>query len=213
MSEYHFRLFSQCIADLADNVKRVEDFYRGGILTSYLLEKAARDTSVAIRKVLIDHGGQLFKKCVNGPKLHPLKKPNRSLGEEHLDESFDSMRIYFTTGSSDVPRSFEAPGYTHRTVVKSLYGLRRVGAKKYRFDDLFDRSGLPLKFGRWMNVEVLQVGEEKIKASQPTLVAIMVTAYAGTDGAERAKNVGARHVLRKPVDFDKLLGLIAEVAQ
>jgi len=36
-----------------------------------------------------------------------------------------------------------------------------------------------------------------------------VTAYAGSDGAERALDAGARNVLRKPVDIDDLLKMIA----
>jgi len=53
---------------------------------------------------------------------------------------------------------------------------------------------------------------EKIKRLQPALVAIMVTAYAGSDGVDRAKRAGTWQVLRKPVDFEKLLGLIQQAA-
>ncbi len=49
---------------------------------------------------------------------------------------------------------------------------------------------------------------EEIKAIQPSLVAIMITAYAGNDGVQRARNAGTRHVLRKPVDVSQLLSLI-----
>ncbi len=53
---------------------------------------------------------------------------------------------------------------------------------------------------------------ERIKKLQPSLVAILVTAYAGSDGVERAKCAGALHVLRKPIDIDELLRLIQEAA-
>ncbi len=49
---------------------------------------------------------------------------------------------------------------------------------------------------------------EQIKQMQPSLVAIMVTAYAGSDGVQRAKDAGTWHVMRKPVDIGDLLGLI-----
>jgi DNA-binding NtrC family response regulator len=52
----------------------------------------------------------------------------------------------------------------------------------------------------------------EIKQVQPSLVAIMITAYAGSDGVQRAKDAGTWHVLRKPVDFDQLLPLIEQAA-
>lgn len=53
----------------------------------------------------------------------------------------------------------------------------------------------------------------EIKKVQPSLIAIMVTAYAGSDGVQRAKDAGTWHVLRKPVDFEQLLSLIDEGAK
>ncbi|MEM7314239.1 MAG: response regulator [Planctomycetota bacterium] len=53
---------------------------------------------------------------------------------------------------------------------------------------------------------------EQIKKVQPSLVAIMITAYAGSDGVDRARNAGTWHVLRKPVDFEQLLDLIQQAA-
>lgn len=54
---------------------------------------------------------------------------------------------------------------------------------------------------------------KEIKALQPHVVAIMVTAYAGSDGVERAKNAGTWRVLRKPVDIAQLMSLVSEAAQ
>lgn len=54
---------------------------------------------------------------------------------------------------------------------------------------------------------------EKIREIQPSLVAIMVTAYAGSDGVQRARDAGTWQVLRKPVDLPQLLGLIKEATQ
>lgn len=53
---------------------------------------------------------------------------------------------------------------------------------------------------------------EQIKELQPTVVGIMLTAYAGSDGLDRAIRAGTWQVLRKPIDFEKLLGLIQLVA-
>ncbi len=47
---------------------------------------------------------------------------------------------------------------------------------------------------------------------RPAIAAIMVTAYAQGDGAQRARDGGVLHVLRKPVDLGELLPLIRSVS-
>ncbi len=51
---------------------------------------------------------------------------------------------------------------------------------------------------------------EKILEYNPKLRAIMITAYAGDDGVQRAVDAGTWKVLRKPVDIQQLLGVIGE---
>jgi len=50
----------------------------------------------------------------------------------------------------------------------------------------------------------------RIRQLRAGTVGIIVTAYAGTDTAERALAAGAWQVLAKPVDFSRLLGLVGE---
>jgi CheY-like chemotaxis protein len=47
---------------------------------------------------------------------------------------------------------------------------------------------------------------------RPEIVAIMVTAYAHGDGAQRARDSGIQQVLRKPVDLKELLPLVEQVS-
>lgn len=54
---------------------------------------------------------------------------------------------------------------------------------------------------------------KNIKRMRPETVAIMVTAYAGDDGIERARDAGTWRVLRKPVRMDELLQLVDKAAQ
>ena len=49
----------------------------------------------------------------------------------------------------------------------------------------------------------------KLKHVQPSLVAIMITAFAGTDGVEQAMKAGTWLVLKKPVNVNELLQHIA----
>jgi len=51
---------------------------------------------------------------------------------------------------------------------------------------------------------------EKIRKLHPKLRAIMITAYAGDDGVQRAVEAGTWKVLRKPVDIELLLSMIRE---
>lgn len=51
----------------------------------------------------------------------------------------------------------------------------------------------------------------QIRVLRPEIVAIMITAYAGSDGAQQALDAGTWKVLRKPVDFPELLSMIDKV--
>ena len=53
----------------------------------------------------------------------------------------------------------------------------------------------------------------RIRQIRPEIVAIMITAYAGSDGAQQALDAGTWKVLRKPVDFRELLSMIDRVVQ
>ncbi len=53
----------------------------------------------------------------------------------------------------------------------------------------------------------------EIKRLRPEIVAIMVTAYAGSTGAQRALAAGTWKVLRKPVDIRSLVSLVEQVAE
>lgn len=53
---------------------------------------------------------------------------------------------------------------------------------------------------------------KQMKQIQPCLVAVMVTAYAGSDGVQQAIDAGTWRVLRKPVDPRELLSLLSEAS-
>lgn len=70
----------------------------------------------------------------------------------------------------------------------------------------FDLCLLDFKMPGIDGVELYQ----KITALNPKLRAIMITAYAGDDGVQRAIEAGTWKVLRKPVDIEQLLRTIRE---
>jgi len=51
----------------------------------------------------------------------------------------------------------------------------------------------------------------EIKKLRPVIVAIMVTAYAGSGGADKAREAGTWKILRKPVDAARLLPLVEQI--
>ncbi len=53
---------------------------------------------------------------------------------------------------------------------------------------------------------------EQMKKMQPCLVAMMVTAFAGADGVQRALDAGTWKVLRKPIDPHELLTSLGNAA-
>ncbi|MCA9135333.1 MAG: response regulator [Planctomycetales bacterium] len=52
----------------------------------------------------------------------------------------------------------------------------------------------------------------EIKKLQPAVAAIMITAWAGSDGAQQARDAGTWDVLRKPVDIPTLLNRLSHAA-
>lgn len=70
----------------------------------------------------------------------------------------------------------------------------------------FDLCLVDFKMPGMDGVELLK----RIHAKQPRVPAIMITAYAGEDGGQRALDAGTISVLQKPVDVRALLGLITQ---
>lgn len=50
----------------------------------------------------------------------------------------------------------------------------------------------------------------EIKKIRPETNAVMITAYAGKDGAQAARDAGAMRILSKPVEMQELINLVSE---
>ena len=199
VDRFVFERFAECMADIAEHVRLINEMcVQGQLNTHSFINRGARDISVAIRKVMLDGNGYLFKECVE-PLLHPLKdpkgRPRKGLSGDVLVERLGGMAIEYTEGESQEQRTFRAPAYEHRTVVNPLYGLRRVGKEQYQLDDLFDLSGQPLKFSRWNQTKVLQV-EDAVLTSE-RILQLLVT----YEGAHVKTNELIRNNASTPVDI------------
>jgi DNA-binding NtrC family response regulator len=54
---------------------------------------------------------------------------------------------------------------------------------------------------------------KQLRPIQPQMVAIMITAYAGSEGAQAARDAGTWRVLRKPVDVGALIPLLDKACE
>ena len=97
-------------------------------------------------------------------------------------------------------------GYETETACDGQVALEKFGTDCSRDECRFDVCLLDFKMPGMDGVELLQEIQEK----NPNLRAIMITAYAGEDGVERAIAAGSWKVMRKPVDIAALLGVIGE---
>ena len=169
VGSYTFERFVECVADIAEAVKLVDEESKQRQLQTHTLNRACRNVSVAVRKLMLDGNGFLFKENVE-PLIHPLKDPRRrpkkGLRPDVLVETIGGMSIHYIVGESEEERTFSAPGYEHRTVVNPLHGLLRTGKEEYRLDDPFDWGAQPMKFSRWMNTKVLQVDDAVLSAER-----------------------------------------------
>lgn len=134
IDSYTFEKFVECVADIAEAMKLIDEEFRQGQLQTHSFNRACRNVSVAFRKLMLDRNGYLFKENVE-PLLHPMKDPKRrpkkGLSPDVLVENIGGMTIRCTVGESEEERTSSAPGYEHRTVVNPLHGLLRTGKKQY----------------------------------------------------------------------------------
>ena len=95
-------------------------------------------------------------------------------------------------------------GFEIETASDCFDALKRLG--EITEDDAFDLCLLDFKMPGMDGVELLN----RIRVKHPEMRAIMITAFAGDDGVQRALEAGTQKVLRKPVDVGLLLGTINE---
>lgn len=95
-------------------------------------------------------------------------------------------------------------GYETETACDGSIALKKFDTSQEV--ESFDLCLLDFKMPGMDGVQLL----EQIHTKSPELRAIMITAYAGTDGIKRALEAGTWKVLKKPVDIQKLLGMISD---
>jgi len=98
-------------------------------------------------------------------------------------------------------------GYLIDTAPNGEVALAKIAANCSSRCD-FDICLLDFKMPGMDGVELL----ERIRTECPNVHAIMITAFAGDDGIQKAIDAGTWKVMKKPVDIPRLLGLIDEVS-
>lgn len=97
-------------------------------------------------------------------------------------------------------------GYETDTAPDGLTALQKIEHDHAAAGRCFDLCLLDFKMPGMDGAELYQ----RIRQVAPSLRAIMITAYAGKDGVQRATAAGTWKVLQKPVDVRSLLGLIGD---
>ena len=97
-------------------------------------------------------------------------------------------------------------GYQTATAESGEVALQMVEQESLGEECSFDLCLLDFKMPGIDGVELYT----RIQDLDPRLRAILITAYTGDDGMQRAAAAGTWRVLRKPVDIKELLGMINE---
>ena len=117
-----------------------------------------------------------------------------------------NARVLIVDDDSDIRTNFcdilQDLGYAARTAgdgVEAIDWVRR---------ELFDVVLLDYKMPGMDGASLYK----EIKKVQPAIAAIMITAWAGSEGVRQAKEAGTWDVLRKPVDVTDLLSKLSQSA-
>lgn len=97
-------------------------------------------------------------------------------------------------------------GYKIDTAASGELALQKAKSKCPDDDCRYDLCLLDFKMPGMDGVELYT----HLQKLNPKIRGILITAYAGDDGIQRAIDAGTWKVLRKPVDIQALLGVIGE---
>ena len=186
-------LTAECIADIADCITRVGELSTTGRLVPAAFQRESRRISVSIRKLILSSDELLLKRCFV-PRLHPLKVPKHREADVLRDWMGD-MSITFSYDGLPGEREVTLPTeHTHETVVKPLFGLKRIGDNQFQLEQLCDWSASPVKYSQWLNRRVLQIDDTNLSAEQ--LLRMMVT----REGAHSERNEMLKSTMSGPVN-------------
>lgn len=126
---------------------------------------------------------------------------------EHMNKS---IKILIVDDDEDIRANFADIlgdlGYQIDVAADGEVALQKVTGKCPERPCSFDLCLLDFKMPGMDGAELYQ----KIRERCPNVPAIMITAYAGEDGVQKAIDAGTWRVIRKPVDVNSLLGLIQQ---
>jgi len=97
-------------------------------------------------------------------------------------------------------------GYQTETASDGAVALKKLCTQSGDPECQYDLCLLDFKMPGMDGAELF----ERIHQRCPGVRAIMITAYAGDDGVQKALDAGTWKVLKKPVDMGSLIDLIAE---
>ncbi len=148
--------YLRCIEDIIDALTDLKDADEHNARWKAI--SSIGRISVSLRKLVLDGNGHLFKRCFADPNFHPLKRPSPNERPTTFVQNFKTppITLKFANGRET---AIEVPEYQQRTTIYPLYGTRHDGAQNFSMEMPFDYDTHPIKFKKWMNMKVLQIGD------------------------------------------------------
>ena len=175
------RNFADCILDIRDaaqTLERKEEIM--GDTQHILLKQTVRKVSVAVRKLCLDGGGRLVRRCIDAPALQPVQKvkDGPTLRLDQKRPGFQGRMVRADGREAD----FEFPEATHQISLSPLPGVEfgqppPACTIRPPFDG--DRSGL--RFRQWLKQKVLQI--DSVTYTAETLLRLVAN-YEGAHTSE-----------------------------
>ena len=128
-----------------------------------------------------------------------------------MSNFFDPPRILIVDDDPDIVANLadilDDLGYTTDTAHSPEDALLKLKSNEHHPNDGgYDLCLLDFRMPGLDGVQLYQ----RAQVYHPKLRAIMITAFAGDDGIERATKAGVWQVLQKPVDVPHLLSMVQE---
>ena len=153
------------VSDVAVNLEEfVQHSRKVNEFPQVILPLKIRQTSVGLRKILLDGNGGLLKMCVENPRFHPLRPPKESAKSMVCEFGVPSLGPLAVTYADGQTSEFTVPEFNHTITIRPLYGVEFVEDGMSLLSNPFDLDAEPVKFSRWMNTQVLEIREVKYNA-------------------------------------------------
>ena len=145
----------ECLVEIAYALEEFGQIARQPKTSGVLMLAKTRQISVALRKILLDGNGSLLKRCIQNPKIHPMKAPADNAKTLRARQSFMEQEfvLQFADGSSS---TLKIPEHDYMVSVHPLFGINHESESRSVLTTPFDFAAGTVKFSKWLNTKILE---------------------------------------------------------